>query len=117
MNRLFTTISVVIIVPLLLLRSHFRFMRSLPAKPVFMDLPIAEAKRIKWERGRARYGATFEGDPIHELYDELIDALNYADEIDQQTSGAYLDLTVRLRRDLYAACERAQQLRKAVANG
>lgn len=59
--------------------------------PKLIDLPIEQAKHIKWQAGRKKYGAEgdhfkgkFVGDPIEHLYDELIDALNYADEAERQ---------------------------------
>ena len=45
-----------------------------------VGLTIDDAKRIKWDRGQERYGSVFVGDPLGELYDELIDGMNYADE-------------------------------------
>ncbi len=43
-------------------------------------IPIAEARTIKWARGRQKDGAEFIGDPLEELFDELLDALNYVEE-------------------------------------
>lgn len=45
-----------------------------------ITLDLAEAKRVKWSRGRAIHGPEFQGNPIHELYEELVDACNYNDE-------------------------------------
>jgi hypothetical protein len=43
-------------------------------------LDIDAAKEEKWRRGRIKYGPVFVGHPLEQLDDELIDALNYADE-------------------------------------
>ena len=45
-----------------------------------IDLPIDRARRVKWERGRARYGPVFVGHPLEELDEELLDGMNYAAE-------------------------------------
>jgi hypothetical protein len=45
-----------------------------------LDGWIDVAKDMKWERGRIKYGGNeFKGNPIEELFDELVDALNYID--------------------------------------
>jgi hypothetical protein len=49
-----------------------------------IDLPISEARAIKWQRGREKYGAEFQGDPLEELDAELLDAMNYAEEAQRQ---------------------------------
>jgi len=47
-------------------------------EPELWELEPTEAARIKWERGRKRYGSTWVGrDPRVELLDELLDAMNY----------------------------------------
>lgn len=38
----------------------------------------------KWKKGRAKYGPDFVGDPIQELFEECLDASNYAEEIARQ---------------------------------
>jgi hypothetical protein len=45
-----------------------------------IDLPTDEARAIKWQRGREKYGPDFVGDPLEELDAELLDAINYAEE-------------------------------------
>ena len=45
-----------------------------------IDLPTPEARRLKWEAGRAKYGREFAGHPILELDYELLDGMNYCDE-------------------------------------
>jgi len=45
-----------------------------------IDLPIARALLVKWQRGRERYGPVFVGHPLEELDEELLDAMNYAEE-------------------------------------
>ena len=50
------------------------------AQEKLIDLPITRACIEKWNAGRAAHGAEFEGDPLEELFGELIDAINYADQ-------------------------------------
>ena len=45
-----------------------------------IHLPIEEARAAKWRRGRAQYGPDFIGHPLEELDEELLDAMNYAEE-------------------------------------
>lgn len=47
-----------------------------------LELPVIRACIRKWELGRAAHGPVFEGDPLEELYGELADALNYADQLE-----------------------------------
>ena len=45
-----------------------------------IHLPIEEARAAKWRRGRQQYGPVFIGHPLEELDEELLDAINYAEE-------------------------------------
>jgi hypothetical protein len=45
-----------------------------------MHIPIEAARAAKWRRGREQYGPVFIGDPLEELDEELLDAMNYAEE-------------------------------------
>jgi len=45
-----------------------------------IHLPIERARAVKWQRGRERYGPVFIGHPLEELDEELLDAMNYAEE-------------------------------------
>ena len=45
-----------------------------------IHLPIEAARAAKWRRGRKRYGPVFIGNPLEELDEELLDAMNYAEE-------------------------------------
>ena len=45
-----------------------------------IHLPIEEARKAKWRRGREQYGPVFIGQPLEELDEELLDAMNYAEE-------------------------------------
>lgn len=59
------------------------------------QLPLDEAKRTRWEQGMSslrRPDEPFVGDPLVELHEELIDALNYYDEAVRQY--AYHDIVV-----------------------
>lgn len=46
--------------------------------PDLIDLPIEQARRIKWEVGRAKYGPEFEDDWLLEADGEFLDGANYA---------------------------------------
>ncbi|MEN6533917.1 MAG: hypothetical protein ABFD89_09660 [Bryobacteraceae bacterium] len=49
--------------------------------PDLIELPVAEAKRLKHEIGRLKYGGDqFVGNPLVELFDECLDGMNYCDE-------------------------------------
>lgn len=45
-----------------------------------IHLPIEAARAAKWRRGRERYGPVFIGHPLEELDEELLDAMDYAEE-------------------------------------
>ena len=54
----------------------------------FAGMPFDEARRAKWERGRALHrggGETgFVGDPAYELFEEMLDAMNYLEELESR---------------------------------
>jgi hypothetical protein len=77
-----------------------------------IDLPIEEARAAKWRRGRELHGPVFIGHPIghplEELDEELLDAMNYAEEAARRgfpMAGIAEDL-----RDL---CERTRAIYRA----
>ena len=46
-----------------------------------IEMPIEQARCMKYTVGRLKYGGEqFVGDPLAELHDELIDAMNYCSE-------------------------------------
>jgi hypothetical protein len=49
-----------------------------------LSLTIDEARALRFEEGRKKYGPVFQGDPLAHLYEELLDALNYWDECRRQ---------------------------------
>jgi hypothetical protein len=54
-----------------------------------IELSIDEARRLKYEVGRQEHrakrgGDEFVGDPLKELFDELLDAMNYVDECERR---------------------------------
>ena len=53
-------------------------------KESLINLPLDEARKIKWQWGRAKYGAEFVGHPLEQLDSELLDALNYVEEAERQ---------------------------------
>lgn len=59
-----------------------------------LELPVIRACQRKWNLGRAAHGPVFVGDPLEELYGELADALNYADQLDME---GYNIATIRER--------------------
>lgn len=52
--------------------------------PPTINFPVVRACAMRWAKGRETRGLAFEGDPIEELYEELIDAINYCDEAEVQ---------------------------------
>lgn len=66
-------------------------------------LPIEEARAAKWRRGREHYGPVFIGHPLEELDEELLDAMNYAEEA-ERWGFPMAGITDDLRR----LCERAR---------
>jgi hypothetical protein len=62
--------------------------KALARKPIW-ERPIQEALTVKWSVGRQKYGdlnpdEPFVGDPLLELYEELLDAMNYCREVRSQ---------------------------------
>ena len=72
-------------------------------------LPWAEAKRRKWEAGRAKYGDAWAGEhPLIEAYSEVVDLSNYLDEAAERgDSSPYYRARARgLTRELAANLKR-----------
>ncbi len=50
----------------------------------FIDLPIKEALQQKFERGKTKHriagSMEFAGDPLEELFEEMLDSIHYCDE-------------------------------------
>ena len=64
-----------------------------------LDLPLEEALTQRWEQGMAEYrqpDEPFVGDPVVELHNEGLDALNYVAVIEK--NGADFDIIHELRR-------------------
>ncbi len=74
-----------------------------------IHLPIEEARAVKWHRGRELYGPTFVGHPLRELDEELLDAMNYAEEAARQ--GFPMEGIVE---DLRSLCEQIRAIHGAV---
>ncbi len=70
-----------------------------------IHLPIEAARAAKWRRGREQYGPVFIGHPLEELDEELLDAMNYADEAARQGFPT-ADVTEGLQR----LCERVRAI-------
>lgn len=81
-----------------------------------IDLDFDEAAAIKHECGRQKYRAqgegTFVGEPLPELFEELLDAVNYAQEAEKQ--GIALPGVVRDLRDIADRVRRAWRDREGV---
>jgi hypothetical protein len=78
---------------------------------------IDEARKQRWNEGRARFGfGAFVGDPVKEFDEELLDALNYLDEIRSRRivtgTGPNLEELAAIGREVYRVAER---FRAAVA--
>lgn len=53
--------------------------------PPLVAVTVVEAQRQKWQEGRCVYGGySFQGDPVDELYAELIDGQNFCEEAERQ---------------------------------
>ena len=84
------------------------------------DYTPDQARRLKWNAGREKYGDSFQGDPLNELYGELIDALNYTKELRKTTpllptgphTAASLELFETMLTAMAALCHRAGIQRK-----
>lgn len=52
-------------------------------KEARIKMPVVEARKQKWLEGIKNYRESendpFQGDPLIELFDELLDAINYAE--------------------------------------
>ena len=68
-------------------------------------LPIEEARVAKWRQGRERYWPVFIGHPLEELDEELLDAMNYAEEASQR--GFHV---AGIGEDLRRLCERIRAI-------
>lgn len=61
----------------------------------FLDMEIEEARAAKWQLGRQKYGPVFKTNPLAELDEELLDAMNYVEEANRQgydTAGLFARL-------------------------
>ncbi len=73
-----------------------------------IHLPIEAARAAKWRRGREQYGPVFIGHPLEELDEELLDAMNYAEE------AARRGLPMAgIAEDLRRLCERIRAVYRA----
>jgi len=73
-----------------------------------IHFPIEEARAAKWRRGRQQYGPVFIGHPLEELDEELLDAMNYAEEAARR--GLPMAGTVE---DLRRLCEQIRAIYRA----
>ncbi len=53
-------------------------------EPKLIDLPIEEARFKKWQQGQEEHGPFMILDPLEELFAELLDGINYANELDDE---------------------------------
>ena len=73
-----------------------------------IHLPIEEARAAKWRRGREQHGPVFIGHPLEELDEELLDAMNYAEEAARRGFPM-----VGISEDLRHLCERIRAIYRA----
>jgi hypothetical protein len=73
-----------------------------------IHLPIEEARAAKWRRGRERYGPVFRGHPLEELDEELLDAMNYAEE-----AARWGFPMAEIAEDLWSLCKRIRAIHSA----
>jgi len=73
-----------------------------------IHLPIEEALAAKWRRGREHYGPVFIGHPLEELDEELLDAMNYAEEAARRGFPI-----AGIPEDLRRLCERIRAIYRA----
>lgn len=52
-----------------------------------IELPIEQARRLKWERGRKEHGTIMNLGPTEELYSECLDGINYALMLEMEAHG------------------------------
>jgi hypothetical protein len=71
-------------------------------------LSIEEARAAKWRRGRERHGPVFIWYPLEELDEELLDAMNCAEETAQRASPM-----VGIPEDLREGCKRIRAICRA----
>jgi hypothetical protein len=75
-----------------------------------IHLLIQEARVAEWRRGREQYGPVFIGHPLEELDEELLDAMNYAEEAARR-GFPMTGVAENLRR----LCERIRAIYRAAA--
>ena len=80
-----------------------------------------QERRAKWERGRRDRGldpdAPFEGDPVLEFIEEMLDAGNYLDEIARSGDVPH-EVTFRamgMVKDLFLMAETVLRMRREAA--
>lgn len=76
-----------------------------------IHLPIESALAAKWRRGREQYGPVFIGHPLEELDEELLDAMNYAEEAARQGFPM-----AGIGADLQRLCKRIRAIYRAAAD-
>jgi hypothetical protein len=84
-------------------------LESTPMAEKLIHLPIEQARAVKWRHGRERYGPVFTGDPLEELDEELLDAMNYAEEAARRGFPM-----AQIAEDLRRLCDRTRAIYRAV---
>jgi hypothetical protein len=62
-----------------------------------IDVPFDSALSLKFQRGRVEHGPVFLRNPVQEIDEELIDAMNYADEAIRQGFDIDIMNVIKLR--------------------
>lgn len=52
-------------------------------------MPVEQARRAKWEAGKAVYGDEFVGEPAEHGDEECLDAWNYAEQMEKEGYPPY----------------------------
>lgn len=80
----------------------------------FIHLPLKEALQKKYDLGKAshRNSDIFDGNPLEELFQEMLDSMNYCDEITKQFG---IDMHHRRSQFWSAALEVQTMYRKQIA--
>lgn len=80
-----------------------------------IELPLVRGCIERWNQGRRRYGGEdFHGDPLLELYEELVDGINYCDQAEMQghrlgeVRAALMEAAERVRA-IYSSCLEARR--------
>jgi len=91
----------------------------MPRTDLTIELPTTRAIAERWRKGRLVHGTKFVGDPLNEWYEELIDAINYVDEVATRDPAADVDWCrdqlLRMAEHVRALWQKRQEKEASVA--